>query len=215
MPDPASGHVPEPVGDTFGGTTMRALPVAAAAAALSALPASLLAQEGPGLFDINTGLSLWALIVFLILLLLLAKFAWGPILNALETREQNIQSSIDDAGRLRKEASDALDEHRRQLREARHEAQLIIAEAKDAAAHLGRDLEAKARQESAAIVQRARREIEVERDAVLEAIRKETVGLALAAASRLVRQRLDAREDRELVNDYLSSLSDTAEGRDA
>ena len=168
-----------------------------------------------GLFDINTGLSLWALIVFLILLLLLAKFAWGPILNALETRERNIQSSIDDATRLRKEASDALDDHRLQLREARHEAQHIIAEAKEAAAGLGRELEAKARQESAAIVQRARREIEVERDAVLEAIRKETVGLALAAASRLVRQRLDAREDRELVNDYLSSLSDTAEGRDA
>ena len=214
MPDPASGPVPEPVGGTFGGTTMRALSVAAAAA-LSALPASLLAQEGPGLFDINTGLSLWALIVFLILLLLLAKFAWGPILNALETREQNIRSSIDDAARMRKEASDALDEHGLRLREARHEAQLIIAEAKDAAARLGSELEAKARQESAAIVQRARREIEVERDAVLEAIRKETVGLALAAASRLVRQRLDAPEDRKLVNDYLSSLSDTARGRDA
>ncbi len=168
-----------------------------------------------GLFDINTGLSLWALIVFLILLLLLAKFAWGPILNALETRERNIQSSIDDATRLRKEASDALDDHRLQLREARHEAQHIIAEAKEAAAGLGRELEAKARQESAAIVQRARREIEVERDAVLEAIRKETVGLALAAASRLVRQRLDAPEDRELVNDYLSSLSATGERRDA
>ena len=194
---------------------MRALPVAAAAAAISALPASLPAQEGPGLFDINTGLSLWALIVFLILLLLLAKFAWGPILKALETREQNIQGSIDDAARLRKEASDALDEHRLQLREARHEAQHIITEAKEAAARLGSELEMKARQESAAIVQRARREIEVERDAVLEAIRRETVGLALAAASRLVRQRLDAREDRELVSDYLSSLSDTAEGRDA
>ena len=168
-----------------------------------------------GLFDINTGLSLWALIVFLILLLLLAKFAWGPILNALENRERNIQSSIDDATRLRKEASDALDEHRLQLREARHEAQHIIAEAKEAAAGLGRELEAKARQESAAIVQRARREIEVERDAVLEAIRKETVGLALAAASRLVRQRLDAPEDRELVNDYLSSLSAIGKRRDA
>lgn len=194
---------------------MRALPVAAAAAALHAVPASLLAQEGPGLFDINTGLSLWALIVFLILLLLLAKFAWGPILSVLEAREQNIRNSIDDAARLRKEASDALDRHRLQLREARHEAQHIIAEAKQAAARLGSEMEAKARQESAAIVQRARREIEVERDAVLEAIRKETVSLALAAASRLVRQRLDAPEDRELVNDYLSSLADRAEGREA
>lgn len=194
---------------------MRALPVAAAIAALHSVPASLVAQEGPGLFDINTGLSLWALIVFLILLGLLAKFAWGPILKALEAREHNIQSSIDDAARLRKEASDALDQHRLQLREARHEARHIIAEAKEAAARLGSEMEAKARQESAAIVQRARQEIEVERDAVLEAIRKETVGLALAAASRLVRQRLDASEDRELVNDYLSSLSDTAKGRDA
>lgn len=192
---------------------MRAL--SSAAAALNALPASLVAQEGPGLFDINTGLSLWALIVFLILLLLLAKFAWGPILNALETRERNIQGSIDDAVRLRKEASDALDEHRLRLREARHEARRIIAEAREAAARLGGEMEAKAREESAAIVQRARREIEVERDAVLEAIRRETVGLALAAASRLVRRRLDAPEDRALVNDYLSSLSGTARGRDA
>ena len=184
-------------------------------AALHAIPTCLLAQEGPGLFDINTGLSLWALIVFLILFGLLAKFAWGPILKALETREQNIQGSIDDSARLRKEASDALDQHRLQLREARHEARHIIAEAKEAAARLGSEMEAKAREESAAIVQRARREIEVERDAVLEAIRKETVGLALAAASRLVGQRLDAPEDRELVNDYLSSLSDSAKGRDA
>ena len=195
---------------------MKGLQVAVAAVALeSVVPAALLAQEEPGLFDINTGLSVWTLIVFLLLLLLLSRFAWGPILNALETREQNIQGSIDDAARLRKEASDALDEHRMQLRDARHEAQHIIAEAKEAAARLGSELEAKARQESAAIVQRARREIEVERDAVLEAIRRETVGLALAAASRLVRQRLDAPEDRELVNDYLSSLSDTARGRDA
>ena len=194
---------------------MKALPVAAATAAFHAVPSALLAQEGPGLFDINTGLSLWALIVFGILLALLGKFAWGPILRALEAREQNIQASIDDAARLREEAADALDRHRRQVREARHEARQIIAEAKEAAVLLGGELEAKAREESAAIVQRARREIEVERDAVLEAIRKETVGLALAAASRLVQRRLDAPEDRELVNDYLSSLSTEAKGRDA
>ena len=195
---------------------MKGLKVAAAAVALeSVVPAALLAQEEPGLFDINTGLSFWTLIVFLLLLLLLSRFAWGPILSALEAREQNIQGSIDDAARLRQEASDALDRHRLQLREARHEAQHIIAQAKEAAAHLGSEMEAKARAESAAIVQRARHEIDVERDAVLEAIRKETVGLALAAASRLVRQRLDAPDDRELVNDYLSSLSATAKGRDA
>ncbi len=194
---------------------MKGLPVAAAAAALHAVPASLLAQEGPGLFDINTGLSLWTLIVFGILLALLGKFAWGPILRGLEARERNIQGSIDDAARLRSEAANALDRHRRQLREARHEASQIIVEAKEAASRLGSELEAKAREESAAIVQRARREIEMERDAVLEAIRKETVGLALAAASRLVQQRLDAPEDRELVIDYLSSLSTTEKGHDA
>lgn len=195
---------------------MKVLQLAAAATVLqSAAPVSLLAQEGPGLFDINTGLSIWALIVFGILLLLLGRFAWGPILKGLEAREANIQNSIDDAARLRSEADDALDSHRRQLREARQEASLIIAESKEAATRLGRELEAKAREESAAIIQRARREIEAERDAVLEAIRRETVGLALAAASRLVQQRLDAPEDRELVIDYLSSLSTPEKGRDA
>ncbi len=194
---------------------MRALPAAAASAAFHAAPASLAAQEGPGLFDINTGLSLWALVAFVLLLLLLAKFAWGPILAALDARERNIRTSIDDAARLRKEAADALDQHRLHLRQARHEASGIVHEAKEAAARLGSEMEAKAREESAAIVQRARREIEAERDAVLEEIRGEAVGLALAAASRLLGERLDAARDRELVDDYLSSLSGAAEGRDA
>ena len=195
---------------------MKGLQVAAVAAAIqSAVPVALLAQEGPGLFDINTGLSLWTLIVFLILLILLGKFAWGPILGALEARERNIQDSIDEAARLRSEAAGTLEQHRRQLGEARHEASRIIAESREAAVRLGRELESKAREESAAIVQRARHEIEVERDAVLEEIRRETVGLALAAASRLVRQRLDAPEDRELVMGYLSSLSEGGKEHDA
>ncbi len=183
--------------------------------AILAAPASLMGQEGPGLFDINTGLSLWTVVVFISLLVVLRRYAWGPILGALEARERNIQGSIDEAARLQSEAASTLEQHRRQLGAARQEASRIIAESKEAATRLGRELEAKAREESAALVQRARREIEAERDAVLEAIRKETVGLALAAASRLVQQRLDAPEDRELVIDYLSSLSAAEREHDA
>ena len=155
------------------------------------------------------------MIVFLALLFVLGRYAWGPILGALEAREQGIQGSIDDASRLQDEAASLLEQHRKQLGEARREAQQIIADSKEAATRLGRDLEAKAREESQGIIERARREIERERDSALEAVRRESVDLALAAASKLVGQRLDSAADRDLVLGYLSDLSKRDSGAEA
>ena len=193
--------------------TSRTISAFAAATLLS--PAALLAQEGGGLFSINVGLSIWTVIVFLALLFVLGRYAWGPILGALEAREQGIQGSIDDASRLQDEAASLLEQHRKQLGEARREAQQIIADSKEAATRLGRDLEAKAREESQGIIERARREIERERDSALEAVRRESVDLALAAASKLVGQRLDGAADRDLVIGYLSDLSKPDSGAEA
>ncbi len=189
--------------------------IAAFAVATLLSPAALLAQEGGGLFSINVGLSIWTVIVFLALLFVLGRYAWGPILGALEAREQGIQGSIDDASRLQDEAASLLEQHRKQLGEARREAQQIIADSKEAATRLGRDLEAKAREESQGIIERARREIERERDSALEAVRRESVDLALAAASKLVGERLDSAADRDLVLGYLSDLSKRDSGAEA
>ena len=163
---------------------------------LATLPGPLWAQGGGeegggGLFDINAGLSVWTLLVFFALLLLLSKYAWGPILAAVEAREKGIQSALDDAAARNEEAAGLLEQHRQQIADARRQANELIAEGKAAGENVRRDIEEKARAEGLAIVERARAEIVRERDAALEMLRKESVELALAAASQLMGENLD------------------------
>ena len=175
------------------------------------IPAPLLAQGGGegegGLFDINTGLSAWTLIVFAGLVFLLGKFAWGPILGAVEAREKGIQSKLDEAAARNDEAARLLAEHREQLADARRQASELIAEGKAAGESVRKEIEERARAEAQGIVERARAEIGRERDAAIEALRRESVDLALAAAGRLMQERLDQEKDRALVEGYLRELS--------
>jgi F-type H+-transporting ATPase subunit b len=198
---------------------MRASRIAAAMLALSAtVPQVLWAQGGgegeAGLYDINTGLSFWTLVVFGILVFILGKYAWGPILGAVEARERGIQSALDEAAQRNEEAAGLLAEHKAQLADARRQANELIAEGKAAGEGVRKEIEEKARAEGQAIVERARVEIERERDAAIDALRKESVDLALAAASRLMQENLDQDKDRQLVERYLSELG-SSEGAQA
>jgi F-type H+-transporting ATPase subunit b len=186
-------------------------------------PAAAWAQEGhgeeaaatPSLFDINLGLSTWTLIVFGLVLLILHRFAWGPILGAVNAREEGIQSDLDQAKSEREEAASLLAEHKKQMAEARREAQQIIQEGKTAGETLRQEIEAKARTEGHAMIERAREEIQRERDAAVDTLRKEAVDLALAAASKLIRDKLDDERNRELVMGYVDDLTKSGEGAQA
>ena len=183
-------------------------------ALLVAFPSLLFAQQesegGGGLYDINTGLSVWTLIVFVSLLLILRKYAWGPIVDAVDSREKGIQTAIDGAAELNAEAAKLLEEHREQMADARRQASEILAEAKVASERVRKELEEKARTEAQGIVERALAEIERERDGALETLRRESVDLALAAASRLMQESFDQETDRQLVERYLNELVDGA-----
>lgn len=190
---------------------MRASRIIWAAFALTAVvPGPIWAQEGAegggNLFDINTGLSTWTLIVFAGLLFILGRYAWAPILGAVEARERGIQSALDEAAQRNEEAARLLAEHREQLADARRQANELIAEGRAAGEGVRQEIEEKARTEGQAMVERARAEIERERDAALEALRREAVELALAAASRLMEENLDQAKDRQLVERYLGQL---------
>jgi F-type H+-transporting ATPase subunit b len=184
---------------------------------LASVPRALAAQggaaEGGGsLYDINTGLSAWTLIVFAILVALLGKFAWKPILEAVEAREKGIKAALDEAAAKNAEAAKLLEEHRAQIADARRQAGELIAEGRAAGETVRKSIEEKARVEAQGMVDRARGEIERERDAAIQALRKESVDLALAAASRLMQQNLDQAKDRQLVERYLSELGETKKG---
>lgn len=167
-------------------------------------PAAQAAEHGdPNVFNLNLGVSFWTLVIFGALMLVLAKWAFPPILGYAQAREERIQESLDEAKRARDEAQQSLEEQRRELAEARREAQQIIAQSKQDAEAVRQELLDRARSEQGELVERAKREIERERDEAVESIRQEAVELSIAAASHLVGRRLDAEEDRRLVRDFL------------
>jgi F-type H+-transporting ATPase subunit b len=173
-------------------------------------------EEGPlwdTLFAVDSGLAVWTVLTFLTLLAVLARYAWKPLMGALDAREKGIQDAIDEARGQREEAEKLLAQHREQLAEGRRQAQAILAESRAAADQLRKELEAKAREESQVILANARREIERERNAAVEAVRRAAVEVAMAAASRLLSERLDEERDRQLVTDYIDDLAKSGEAR--
>jgi F-type H+-transporting ATPase subunit b len=180
-----------------------------AALALAFVPGSLAAADdagGGGLFSVNPGLTIWTIVVFLVVFVTLKKFAWVPVLSALDARETGIRSSIDDATRMRDESAALLEEHRKAISEARKQSQEIVAEGRAAAERVAREIEEKAREEGDRLLERARSEIARERDSALAQLREESVELALAAASQLLRERLSDDKDRALVRGFLADL---------
>ena len=165
------------------------------------------AAESPGVFSLNLGTGFWTVVIFLVLLAVLAKFAFPPILGYAEAREKRIQQNLDDAQRAREEAAALIEEHKRQLAEARQEAQQIMAESRQAAERMRQELLERTRSEQEEVVARASQDIERERARAVDSVRREAVDLAIAAAGRILHQRLGGEEDRRLVNEYLDSVA--------
>ena len=186
----------------------------ATAVLVAASPAVAMAaeSEGGGVFSVNPGLSLWASVVFLALLLILHRFAWGPILTAIDAREQRIQGALDEAAAQRDEAARLLVEHKSQLADARRQSSEILAEGRAAAERLRKELEEKARVEAQGIIEGARREIGREKDRAIAELRKESVDLALAAAGKLINEQLDDERHRALVVGFLDDMERPAAG---
>ena len=183
----------------------------AMAALLTPLP---LVAQGGGLVSVDLGIVILTIVVFGLVLWVLGKFAWKPILDALDARESGVRNSIESAASMREEAQKLLEEHRTQLAAARKESQQIVADGRAAAERIRKDLEEKARAEGDRILERARQEIERERDRAMEAVREEAVDLALAAASSLLNEKLTDERDRQLVAGYLKDIgSEQVEAR--
>lgn len=175
---------------------------------------SIVAQEAeqaqPSLFSLNLGVSAWTVVIFLILLAVLVKFAFPAILGYANAREQRIQEILDAAARDRLEAEGILEKQRSELLEARQQAQQILAEARQAAERLHAEFTERARAEQGEMLARARLEIERESERATDMLRKEAVDLALAAAGKLIGERIDAKEDRALISSYLGQIESRA-----
>ena len=159
------------------------------------------------MFDINLGLSIWTIVVFVLLLVILRKFAWGPILGAVQDREDHVRSTLESAASEREESTKLLEQYRKQMLEARREAQDLIAKAKEMGVTVRKEIEEKARQEANVIMEKARVSIEKEKEAALDELRQGTVDIALAAAGKLIAEELNQDKDRKLAVGFVNDLS--------
>ncbi len=167
------------------------------------------AEEAAGPLDVNVGLMVWTILIFVIVLFALGKFAWPHILGAVEAREQHIQTLLADAERDRTAAAAMLDENRRLMEDTRARVQEALNEARSTSERMREEIMSQARREQEELVARTHRDIASEREAALQSVRRDAVDLAIAAAEKLVRRRMDDAENRRLVSEYLGQL-DTA-----
>ena len=178
-----------------------------AIALIVAVPdAALAAEGGSGIFSLNLGLMIWTWVLFLLTLAVLWWKAFPAIANGLEQRQSRIQDAIDSARADREEARRLLDEHQRQLDEARRESKEILAQGRVAGERLREDILVQARQEHEQMLEKARKEMAREREEMFASVRMESVDLAIAAAERLIHERLDDEGNRRLVRDYMAGV---------
>jgi F-type H+-transporting ATPase subunit b len=175
--------------------------------ALAAVPAvSAQEEHAASPLTVEFGLMFWTLVVFVLLLIVLKKFAWPAILGAVEAREAALEQQIAEAERNRAESARLLEEHKKLVAEAKAQAHGIVLDARQLSEKERAVALEKVKQEQEEMLARARRELAAERDRAIADLRREAVDLSLAAASKLVEKRLDSETDRKLVLDYLTTL---------
>jgi F-type H+-transporting ATPase subunit b len=154
----------------------------------------------------DVGLMIWTLLAFLVAFFVLRKWAWPAITEALDKRQHAIEESIDTAERARTEAAALLDEYRERLKEARSQADEIVARSRKAGeVHERESLEqAKAKRDE--LLEQTRRDIEAETRRAIQEIRNEVADLTILATEKVTRKTLDDDDQRRLVEDALSDL---------
>jgi len=159
-----------------------------------------------GITDINVALSVWTAVTFAILIVVLGKFAWGPILQMMETREKTIADAIESAKKERAAAEAASAEMRAALEKARDESAELIRKNQQEVAAAKTELMAAAKKESDDLLAAARKTIQEEKRQAIAELRAQTVDMAIEAANRLVQMNMDEKKQKQLVEEYISSL---------
>ncbi|EMJ61719.1 MULTISPECIES: F0F1 ATP synthase subunit B [Leptospira] len=166
----------------------------------------LLAAKGLSLLDVNPGLVVWTLITFLVVVLVLKKFAWDVILKALDERAQTVQNDIRKASELRSEAEALLKDYEARLDSAKDEANAIVAEAKSDALKLKNKLLEETNQEVKAQKDQAVKEIELAKGKALEQLQTQFVEMTITIAGKVLEKQLKAEDYKAFIEAELNKL---------
>ena len=158
------------------------------------------------LVQLDPGLFVWTIITFLLLLTVLAKFAWKPLLNILKEREDFIKSSLNDAEKAQQELARLNAEGEAIINKARGEAQSILAQGKVAATKLKDETLNDAKEKANMVIADAEKQIQVQKEKAIAEIKGEVVNLSLSVAEKLIKKNLSADDNKALIDESLTHV---------
>lgn len=176
--------------------------------ALAAAPA-LAAEHGegaPNVFSGDVGNALWTVVIFLLVVFVLGKYAWGPVLKALQAREDFIREALEKAKRDRDEAETRLKEYEARIANARAEATAIVDEGRRDAEAVKRSIEEQTRSEADKMIARAKHEIQLATDTATKDLYNLSARLATDMASKILGREISAQDHDRLITDSLASF---------
>ncbi|HRZ28979.1 MAG TPA: F0F1 ATP synthase subunit B [Spirochaetota bacterium] len=159
-----------------------------------------------GLLKVDPGLFLWTVITFAVLVLLLWKTAWRPIVDALDARAEKVRGDIENAENARVEAEKVLSVHRQEMAKAKDDAADIIAKGREEAEKMKNEIVEKANKEASTIVDRARKEIDLAKENALSDIKNEVVLLSTEIASKIISKNINPDDQKALVQEALNKM---------
>jgi F-type H+-transporting ATPase subunit b len=158
------------------------------------------------MLELNTGLIIWTTLTFAVLLVILRAYAWKPILNNLETREETIRQSLERAEEAKRQAERILEENNRNLAKAEEMAQHVLREARELAEKLSAESVSRAKTEGDKLIANARDEIERDKQLAMIQLHGLVVELAIKAAEKILQETIDEPRQKKLVENFINSL---------
>jgi F-type H+-transporting ATPase subunit b len=158
------------------------------------------------LVQLDPGLFIWTIITFVVLFLILAKFAWKPLLNALKEREDQIKLALQNAAQAKEELGKLTLKSEVITNKAREEANVILSEARETSEKIKQDMLSKATKESNKIRIEAETKIKVEKDRAVDEIKTKIVDLTIAISEKIIKKNLSSKENQKLIKDSLERL---------
>ena len=155
---------------------------------------------------VDIGLLLWTIVTFLVLLFILRWKAWGPLMDALDVRAQQIEESLNQAEKIIEDQAQSAKDNEQILDKAREEASQIIAEAKDAGENLKNKLSEEGQEKYEALLENAKSQIDAEKQKALSDIKNMVIDIAISASEKIVKRNLNDNDNKKMIEETVEQF---------
>jgi F-type H+-transporting ATPase subunit b len=154
----------------------------------------------------DPGLFMWTIVTFLIVLFILKWKAWGPLMSALDKREEDIREALSSAEKAKEEAGKVAEDYEEMIRKAQAEAQKIVAESKMSGEKVREKIKLTAEKEASDILEKAQHQIQTEKEKAVQEIRSSVVEFSLQAATKVIEKNVDSEDNRRLIKETVAGI---------